>query len=281
MKKKDQKAPSLGNFLAILLFVLFQTAFSANLVMAQTKNAIIENMLKEGNGNSQLEKLAHELFDRIGPRLVGTPQMQQANDWAVAKYTDWGISAKNEKWGEWKGWERGITHIDMISPRARSLEGTQLAWSPSTKGKNISAELLILPDLGDSLAFQKWLPEVKGKFVMISMNQPTGRPDYNWQEFSTKASFDKMKKDRAAQTTAWAARIKKTGYSSRLLQIILEKAGAAGIIGSNWSQGFGVDKIFNAYTNKIPTVDIALEDYSLLYRLLESGDNPKISIRTD
>jgi len=50
--------------------------------------------------------------------------------------------------------------------------------------------------VADSLAFQKWLPSVKGKFVMISMNQPTGRPDYNWEEFGTKESFEKMKTER-------------------------------------------------------------------------------------
>jgi hypothetical protein len=243
-------------------FCIAIIVLSVNKVVAQS--AIVDNIVKEGNSNSQLENLAHELFDKIGPRLVGTPQMQQANDWAVAKYTGWGIPARNEKWGDWKGWERGITHIEMTSPRVRSLEGTQLAWCPSTKGKTISAELIILPDVADSLAFQAWLPNVKGKFVMTSMNQPTGRPDYNWQEFATKESFDKLKKERTAQTDAWAKRIKKTGYSTRMLPIILEKAGAAGIVGSNWSQGFGVDKIFNAYTSKIPTVDIALEDYGML-----------------
>jgi hypothetical protein len=276
--KIKSSLPRFGMFrsLAILIALLATT-----LSFAQTANPVIENIIKQGTENSQLEKMAHELFDRIGPRLVGTPQMMQANEWAVAKYTGWGIAARNEKWGEWKGWERGITHIDMITPRVRSLEGTQLAWSPSTKGKAISAELIIIPDLADSMAFQQWLPNVKGKFVMVSMNQPTGRPDYNWQEFATKESFDKMKKDRTAQTEAWAKRIKKTGYSTRMLPIILEGAGAAGIIGNNWSAGFGVDKIFNAYTSKIPTVDIALEDYSLLYRLVTSGDNPRISIRTD
>ncbi len=263
----------------VFLFMLLATNLQP--VMAQNSDPVIEKILKESKENSQLEKLAHELFDKIGPRLVGTPQMQQANDWAVAKYNNWGISARNEQWGEWKGWERGVTHIDMISPRVRSLEGTQLAWCPSTKGKAISAELLILPDLEDSLAFQAWLPNVKGKFVMVSICQPTGRPDYNWQEFATKESFDKMKKARTALTEAWTKRIRKTGYSARMLPIILEKAGAAGILGNNWSQGFGVDKIFNANTQKIPTVDIALEDYTLLYRLVESGDNPKISIRTD
>jgi carboxypeptidase Q len=261
----------------LLPVALLMVAGSTN---AQDKG-LVDKIVKEGNDNSQLEKLAHELLDKIGPRLTGTPQLKQANDWAVAKYTEWGIPAHNEKWGEWRGWERGVTHIDMVSPRVRSLEGTQLAWSPSTKGKAITASLIIIPDVADSIAFQQWLPNVKGKFVMVSMNQPTGRPDYNWQEFATKASFEKMRTARTRQTTDWAARIRKTGYSTRMLPIILEKAGAAGIITNSWSAGFGVDKIFNAYTAKVPTVDIALEDYGLLYRLVESGDDPKISIRTD
>src|SRR5882757_2581907 len=242
---------------------------------------LVAGIVKEATDNSQLEKLAHELFDVIGPRLVGTPQMKQANDWAVAKYAGWGIPARNEKWGEWRGWERGVSHIDMVYPRVKSLEGTQLAWSPATGSKAVTAELIILADATDSIAFQKWLPNVKGKFVMISMLQPTGRPDYNWQEFATAASFEKMKKERTAQQEAWTARIKKTGYTNRTLPVALEKAGAAGVIINNWSAGFGVDKIFGAYTKKIPTVDIALEDYGLLYRLTESGDKPKISIHTE
>ncbi len=250
------------------------------LVSNLSAQSVVDKIVQEENSHSQLQILAHELFDKIGPRLVGTPQMQKANDWAVDKYTGWGITARNEKWGEWKGWERGITHIDMLSPRVKSLEGTQLSWSPSTKGKAVKAEIVIIPDVQDSLAFQNWLPNVKGKFVMISMNQPTGRPDDNWQQFATKESFDKLKKLRSEQTDAWRKRLSKTGYSSRMLPLLLEKAGAVGILTSNWSSGFGVNKIFNAYTSKIPTVDIALEDYGTLYRLVESGDNPIISIET-
>ncbi len=245
------------------------------------KDPIVQAIIKEGTENSQLEKSAHELIDGIGPRLVGSPKMQQAHDWAVAKYTGWGIAARNEKWGEWRGWERGVSHIDMVAPWVKSLEGTQLAWSPSTNGKTITAEVIIVPDLADSIAFQKWLPTVKGKFVMISMNQPTGRPDYNWEEFGTKESFEKMKKERTAQTDAWTERIKKTGKTNNTLPVALEKAGAAGIVMSYWSRGFGVNKIFGAKTKKIPTFDIALEDYGLLYRLTESGKAPKISVRAD
>jgi carboxypeptidase Q len=254
---------------------------ATQLAHSQSKDPVVNAIVKEGTENSQLEKLGHELLDRVGPRLVGTPQMQQAADWAIAKYKSWNINAKTEKWGEWRGWERGISHIDMVSPRVKSLEGMQLAWSPSTGGKTITADVIILPDAADSLAFQKVLPSVKGKFVMISMNQPTGRPDYNWQEFATKESFEKMKKERDVLTDAWADRIKKTGYAGKTLALALENAGAAGIVMCYWSKGFGANKIFGAHTKKIPTVDLSLEDYGLLYRLAESGTVPKISVRAD
>lgn len=262
--------------LLTLLFLISLGAFAQ-----KNDSALIAAMVNEGTKNSQLEGLAHQLVDGIGARLVGSPQMKQAHDWVVKKYADWGIAARNEKWGEWRGWERGITHIDMTFPRIRSLEGTQLAWSPSTNGKAVEAEVIILPEFTDSVAFKAWLPNVKGKFVMISMCQPTGRPDYNWKEFATEASFEKMKKDRAAQTAAWANRIAKTGNNARTLPVVLENAGASGIITSNWSAGFGVNKIFGANTKKVPTVDISLEDYGLVYRLAESGNKPRLRIQAD
>ena len=242
------------------------------------QDPVIQNIIKMATENSQLEKLGHELMDGIGPRLVGTPQMQQAGDWAVNKYKSWGIEARNQNYGEWRGWERGITHIEMVHPRIKSLEGMQLAWSPATPSKGVTAEVITMPEFADSVAFQRWLPSVKGKMVMVSMNQSSGRPEYNWKEFATPESFDKMKKEREEQSAAWSKRIAATGKNARTLPVALEQAGAAGIVMSNWSSGFGVNKIFSAYTKKIPTVDIALEDYGMLYRLAENGGKPKIKV---
>ncbi|MEO8933482.1 MAG: peptidase M28, partial [Xanthomarina sp.] len=162
-----------------LLLVFFLSLCNIHL-QAQETDTVVKNIIEEATNNSQLEILGHELMDVIGPRLVGTPQMQKANDWAVAKYSKWGISAKNEKWGEWKAWERGISHIDMLEPRVQSLAGMQLAWSPSTKSKGVTAEVVKLPTVKDAAEFKNWLKTVKGKLVMTSMYQPTGRPDYNW-----------------------------------------------------------------------------------------------------
>src|SRR3978361_2134308 len=92
--------------------------FTSSLVFAQTPNkSIIDGIMNEEATNSQLQPLAHELFDGVGPRLVGTPQMVKAADWAIDKYKSWDITARKENWGVWRGWERGLSHIDMISPR--------------------------------------------------------------------------------------------------------------------------------------------------------------------
>lgn len=255
---------------ACLLFI--------SLGFSQTTEEIVSAIQKEANENSQLENLAHELMDVIGPRLVGTPQMKKANDWAVAKYAKWGISAENQEWGKWRGWERGITHVDLVSPRVVSLSGMQLAWSPSSGKKGITANLITLPEVSDSLAFIKWLPKVKGKFVMVSMLQSTGRPDYNWEEFATEESFEKMKSERDAQQKTWRQNMDNTGYTSRNINKILEEAGAVGIIQSRWSKAFGANKIFSAGTKEIPAVDLSLEDYGMLYRMVKKGVNPQIKV---
>lgn len=257
------------------LFTLFICGI---LLTAQTTEEIVTAIQKEANENSQLEQLAFELMDVVGPRLVGTPQMQAAHDWTIETYKKWGIEAKNEEWGKWRGWQRGITHIDMLEPRVVSLRGMQLAWSPSTGPKGVTANLVLLPKVSDSLEFVKWLPNVKGKLVMVSIEQPTGRPDYNWEEFATAESFEKMKNDRQAMEDAWDLNLKNMGYTSRNINEALEKAGAVGIVQSRWSNGFGANKIFSAGTKKIPAVDLSLEDYGMLYRLTEHGKNPKLKI---
>ncbi len=267
-----------------LLFALIATLATAQpqwVMQEQQLDPLVEQIVKEANNNSQLKQLAHELLDVVGPRLVGTPQMKNAHDWAIAKYAEWGIEARDEEFGEWQGWDRGISHIDMVYPRVKTLAGMQLAWSPTTGGKAIEGEVITLPDAQDSAAFQAWLPSVKGKYVLISMPQPTGRPDHNWEEFGRPESMEKMQKERDSLTVEWRKKIEATGVSSRSLPRILEEAGAAGILECYWSREFGSNKIFGARTTTVPSLDISLEDYGVLYRLAENGHKPRIKVETD
>ena len=72
-----------------------------------------------------------------------------------------------------------------------------------------------------------------------------------------------------------------TKLNAKNLALAIEKAGAAGIIINNWSAGWGVDKVFGANTTKIPTLNLSLEDYGLVYRLAESGNKPMLRVTSE
>ena len=239
---------------------------------------IVKKIVDEATNNSQLEILAHELLDVVGPRLTGTPQMKNAGDWALKRYAGWGIDARIHEFGEWQGWERGVTHVDLVSPRIRTLSGMQLAYSPSTSQEGITAGLAVIPEVNNKEEFNDWLKTIKGKFVLSSMNQVTGRPEYNWEKFATPESFEKMKKDKIEASRKWNANYRKMGVNRRNIIKTLEEAGAAGILSSYWAGGFGANRIFSAGTKTIPNIDLRLEDYSMLYRMVKSGAGPEIRV---
>jgi carboxypeptidase Q len=246
-----------------------------------SRDPVLQGIWNEGTQRSQLERLAHALADSLGPRLTGSPESEAAQDWAIRTYAGWGIQARREDYGTWWGWRRGHTHVDLLTPRVRSLEGMMLAWSGGTGGRGVTGEAVLLPDFADAAAFRAWLPTVRGRFVALSMPQPTCRPDDNWERWAIAADFERMRAGRTAATQAWAQRVQRTGSNLRELPVLLEEAGAAGILTSLWAGGWGVNRIFNARTRTIPTVDLSCEDYGLVARLAENGSRPTLRVDAD
>ena len=281
--------------LSAVLFLVVLAPLTANAQFGQqpTGFALDDPVLRRiwalEMDSSQFPKLAQTLFDSIGPRLTASPGMTAAQNWLIATYTGWGITARKEQYGTWRSWRRGKTNIDLVAPRARTLEGTMLAWSPPTpRGRAVRAPVVILPDVRDSAGLAAWLPQARGKFVLISFAQPTCRPDDSWEKWATQSTVDSVKARRTAAQQAWQQRLQRTGYVTgggvaavAGLTRRLEAAGVAGIISSNWSQGWGVQKIFGAYTDRTPVVDIACEDYGLVFRLAQNNQGPVIELTAE
>jgi hypothetical protein len=242
-----------------------------------TDDAVIRRIWDEGmTDRSQAGSLAQALMDSIGPRLSGSPGFDAATDWLIALYQRWGIAARKEQYGSWRGWRRGHTHLDLIAPRVRTLEAVSLAWSPGNNGP-IEGAVIVAPDLADSTAFRAWLPQAKGKFILASAPEPTCRPDENWERLARPESVQRMKTQRDSVRRAWFARVRGLGEGALAR---LEEAGAAGILTSLWSAGWGVNKIFDADTKRIPTLDLSCEDYGLLFRLAERNQGPRVRLDT-
>lgn len=252
---------------------------SNTVIFAQNKDAVVAAIVQEAQTNSQLENYAFELVDMIGPRLVGSPQMQQAHDWVVKQYTALGADARNEPYGEWRSWERGTSQVTMTYPRIKSLEGTQLAFSPMTKEKGVEAEVIAMPLFGSQSDFQSWLNSVKGKIVLIGMNPISGRSDGNWKESASAKAYERYQTLKNEQLKQWELSMSYTGSTRRTLPIALEAAGAIAVIDSYWTELPGITRIFDAKSKQIPVFNLALEDYSLLYRMAERGVKPRILLQ--
>ena len=283
-----------------------------------TKDPIIERIWSVGMDSSRTYQLSQTLFDSLGPRLMGSPNLKSAQDWLVKTYQSWGIDAKNEQYGTWRGWRRGYSHIDLVTPRVRSLEGTMVGYSPGTGGKDVTAQVVILPRFKDSSEFVRWLPQAKGKLVLVAAPMPTCRPPEDWAQNATEASQLRMDSLVVATQTEWAAGrggegVRGTGYSLALgggtLGIRLEKAGVAGVVtsrpklsfripnpvaqagaagrggfgggGPNGTGGWGTMEIFETYDTIAPTIALSCEDYGLVFRLAVNHENPQLRLNLD
>lgn len=218
-----------------------------------TEDQILTRIWRLGMDSSHVPGLAQAFLDSIGPRLTATPEYAAAADWTIARYRAWGIEAGKETYGTWRGWRRGTSHIDLVAPRVRSLEGTMLAWSPGTRGKAVRAEAIVLPKFRDSTEFAAWLPRAKGKIVLVSPAWPTCRPSEDWIRWATPDSKARIDTAVAVMQRDWALMTgpdgrpdstrlyRGTGYSLGLgtgsLGVRLEQAGVLGVVSSRTKLG--------------------------------------------
>ena len=70
----------------------------------------------EVKAHSELMKNLKYLTTQIGPRLTGSPQMQQASDWTLKRFRDYGVDAHLETAEIPQGWTRGLETAEITSP---------------------------------------------------------------------------------------------------------------------------------------------------------------------
>src|SRR5438309_9270653 len=117
---------------AIVIALLVTSPAFARAQDIPTGDTIIKKIYDEGMRRSQAYKFGQALMDSIGPRLTGAPQNRAANDFIVRTYAGMGVSARNEQYGAWRDWTRGLSRIELLTPRAKNLEALVLPWSTGT-----------------------------------------------------------------------------------------------------------------------------------------------------
>jgi len=241
-------------------------------------DSMIQKIWEEGMQRSQVATLSQQLMDSIGPRLTGSPNMNRGQDWLLATYKQWGVSAKKEQYGTWNSWNRGAAFAQLTAPRVKPLEATMLSWSGNTAGKWVEGDVIALTPYRTPDEFKAWLPSVKGKIVLASAPRITCRMPSQVAEYSmpsTQVALDSAQRDLSAMFQGMTQRVP-TFYAD------LKAAGAVAVFESNWSSYPGVNKIFGSPRNAmLPTMDIGCEDYGMLFRLAQNNQGPKVKVMAE
>ena len=92
------------------VLLVFLLAVAALPTFAQSEKldfAMLGRIRDEGLSRSQVMDHISWLSDVYGPRLTGSPAIQQASEWVMKKVTDWGLTnVHQERWKFGKGWSR-------------------------------------------------------------------------------------------------------------------------------------------------------------------------------
>jgi carboxypeptidase Q len=240
----------------------------------RTDDPVLRQMWVEGTERSQVEPLAQVLMDSIGPRLSGSPGFDESADWLIRTYGDWGIEVRREEYGTWRGWRQGHLHVDMTSPRIQTLEAKLLAWSPGTSGP-IEGDVVLVPEPAPAQEVRSWLQTIEGKIVLASPPEPTCREPQTLERLARPETVERIRDERQALRISWALRMQALGDDPHRR---LEEAGAVAVITSRWSEGWGVNKIFDAGTASAVSIDLSCEDYGLVYRLADRNQGARLRI---
>ena len=267
--------------LCAVLALVTGSAITPQLASSQTfpsDDPVIRQMWFEGMERSQTERLAQVLMDSIGPRLAGSPQLAAATDWLVQTYERWGVPVRKEQYGTWNGWQQGALHVDLTAPRIQTLEAKLLAWSPGTDGM-VEGDAITVPELGSQTAVTEWLPSVRGKFVLVSAPEAMCRAPQELEAHAREETVSRLQQERTQHQRSYRQRMALLGGRGAARR--LEEAGAVGIITSRWSGGWGVNKIFSAASESIPSIDLSCEDYGLVFRLAAHHQGPRLRMHAE
>src|SRR6267154_2486425 len=121
----------------LAVLVLFAVRVGSARPAADDANAfaaVDAQILGEIRSHSQAMDNLEYLSYEIGPRLTGSPQLKQANDWTAAKFREYGLSNVNlEPWTIAHSWARGTAHARIVTPTEHPLTIAAAGWSPSTR----------------------------------------------------------------------------------------------------------------------------------------------------
>ncbi len=192
------------------------------------------------------QKLQH-LTDRIGHRLSGSPQLDEAIAWAAATMKADGHDTRLEPVMV-PHWVRGAEEASIVTPVARPLGIIGLGGTIPTPKGGITAPVIVIRSFDE---LDRRSAEVKGKLVLYDVAMPA------WSEAKGSGYGEVARyRTRGAQFAAKHGAVGVLMRSVTAHSLRLPHTGAMG---------------YDAAIPKIPAAAVTVEDSLLIARLAEQG----------
>jgi hypothetical protein len=161
----------LSSLLALVLTASFLCSITSEAQQtAEPVNLDVVNRIKDEELNrSQVMETVEYLTDVIGPRLTNSPNLRNAQQYAIDRLNTWGVpGGKREPWGKnfGRGWALENFSANMTAPGFSSLIAYPKAWSPSTSGVVRGEPVLF--DVKTESDLLSYKGKLKGKIVLNS-----------------------------------------------------------------------------------------------------------------
>jgi carboxypeptidase Q len=221
-----------------------------------------QKIADEVKAHSELMKNLEYLTTEIGARLTGSKQMQQASDWTLKRFHDYGIDAHLETTDIPHAYYRGNDTAEIVAPVSRKIEIHALGWSKATPGEVSGPVMLLKMDSMDDLA--KFKGKLKGAILL--QNKPAEIPS----EPEENAYDAVIPPDRGVARPPRGG-----GFQERIrmMTMIAQEQPAAVLLDSGKTDNlFNMGSFSRYQPSAVPLAFVTHEDYSLIYRLAE--ENP-------
>lgn len=179
------------------IMIRFKTALTLFCALAMLpmsgKDKAVEKIIDEGTANNQVMDHLDILTGRFGGRLVGSAAYEDAAQWLLHKYKQWGIPARLEEAGEvpvgfnrdaWSGHAYGVDGLDHLHFATPS-------YTSGTHGKQMGH---VLPEPTSKAEFERMKGKLKGAWVLLN-GKSTGFPIDKTQKGDSIRESVKVKND--------------------------------------------------------------------------------------
>lgn len=130
---------------------------------------------RQARATSGAHDLLRELCDDIGHRLSGSPQLEQATQWAADTMRRAGHENVRLEPVSVTHWVRGNERCTLVEPREMSLTMLGLGGSIATPPGGLTAEVVVVTDEAE---LEKLGQGAAGKFVLFNNAMPKYDPEH-------------------------------------------------------------------------------------------------------